>query len=223
MVRGLWLAQPFPLRKTWGGPKRSEIIIIKINRKKHGKPNRRRKNYDDSFEPSENNSHWSATRSAFVASAISAWYVSMSMSQPKELILCRRFYESVSDRIHEKNLCRNKTNRNNYVRIHFDKSYRPTYTLAGFDLTTHSSNLLGGRRRRYHKTTPPGLMYGFLSTTWNIKELCPFRWLLKFVKKESYQIFTSIYKPNLADLTSIPQKIGSKWLQKILVLQNYID
>jgi hypothetical protein len=26
---------------------------------------------------------------------------------------------------------------------------------AGFDLTTHSSSLLDGRRRRYHKTTPP--------------------------------------------------------------------
>jgi hypothetical protein len=32
------------------------------------------------------------------------------------------------------------------------KSYATlcTYSLAGFDLTTHSSNLLGGRRRRYH-------------------------------------------------------------------------
>jgi hypothetical protein len=29
------------------------------------------------------------------------------------------------------------------------KSSTP-YTLAGFDLMTHSSNLLGGRRRRYH-------------------------------------------------------------------------
>jgi hypothetical protein len=26
----------------------------------------------------------------------------------------------------------------------------PPYTLAGFDLTTHSSSLLGCRRRRYH-------------------------------------------------------------------------
>jgi hypothetical protein len=26
----------------------------------------------------------------------------------------------------------------------------PPYTLAGFDLTTHSSSLLGGRRRLYH-------------------------------------------------------------------------
>jgi hypothetical protein len=26
----------------------------------------------------------------------------------------------------------------------------PLYTLAGFDLTTHSSSFLGGRRRRYH-------------------------------------------------------------------------
>jgi MFS superfamily sulfate permease-like transporter len=26
----------------------------------------------------------------------------------------------------------------------------PPDTLAGFDLTTYSSNLLGGRRRRYH-------------------------------------------------------------------------
>jgi hypothetical protein len=26
----------------------------------------------------------------------------------------------------------------------------PPYSLAGFDLTTHSSSLLGGRRRRYH-------------------------------------------------------------------------
>jgi hypothetical protein len=30
------------------------------------------------------------------------------------------------------------------------------YTLTGFDLTTHSSNLLGGGRRRYHLTTPSG-------------------------------------------------------------------
>jgi hypothetical protein len=30
----------------------------------------------------------------------------------------------------------------------------PPYTLAGFDLTTHSSSVLGGRQRRYHKTTP---------------------------------------------------------------------
>jgi hypothetical protein len=26
----------------------------------------------------------------------------------------------------------------------------PPYTLAGFDLTTHSASLLGGRQRRYH-------------------------------------------------------------------------
>jgi hypothetical protein len=31
----------------------------------------------------------------------------------------------------------------------------PPHTLPGFDLTTHSSRLLSGRRRRYHKTTPP--------------------------------------------------------------------
>jgi hypothetical protein len=31
------------------------------------------------------------------------------------------------------------------------------YTLAGFDLTTHSSSLLNGKRRRYHWTSPPGL------------------------------------------------------------------
>jgi hypothetical protein len=30
-----------------------------------------------------------------------------------------------------------------------------THTLAGFDLTTHISSLLDGRRRRYQQTTPP--------------------------------------------------------------------
>jgi hypothetical protein len=40
----------------------------------------------------------------------------------------------------------------NYFSYSFNKSYQP-----GFDLTTHSYSLLGGRRRRYHKTTsPPG-------------------------------------------------------------------
>jgi hypothetical protein len=29
----------------------------------------------------------------------------------------------------------------------------PPHTLVGFDLTTRGSNLLGGRRRRYHYTT----------------------------------------------------------------------
>jgi hypothetical protein len=37
------------------------------------------------------------------------------------------------------------------------KSYLP-YTLAGFDLTTHSSSLIGGRRRRYHFTTAAAAM-----------------------------------------------------------------
>jgi hypothetical protein len=32
----------------------------------------------------------------------------------------------------------------------------------------------------------------------------------KFVKNESYQIFTNICKPNLAYFTSIIQKIGAK-------------
>jgi hypothetical protein len=27
---------------------------------------------------------------------------------------------------------------------------------GGIDLTPHSSRILGGRRRRYHQTTPPG-------------------------------------------------------------------
>jgi hypothetical protein len=35
-------------------------------------------------------------------------------------------------------------------------SHHPMYTLAGFDLTTHSSNRPGGMRRRYHYTPPPG-------------------------------------------------------------------
>jgi hypothetical protein len=42
----------------------------------------------------------------------------------------------------------------------------PPYTPAGFDLTTHSSNLLGGRRRQYHKTTPPGRKNEFLKYTY---------------------------------------------------------
>jgi hypothetical protein len=33
-----------------------------------------------------------------------------------------------------------------------DDVFQPT-TMAGFDLTTHRSSLLGGRRRLYHKTT----------------------------------------------------------------------
>jgi hypothetical protein len=32
----------------------------------------------------------------------------------------------------------------------FFKKKLPPYTLAGFDLATHSSGLFGGRRRRYH-------------------------------------------------------------------------
>jgi hypothetical protein len=39
----------------------------------------------------------------------------------------------------------------------------PACTLAGFDLTAHSSSLLGGRRRRYHMTTPPGHISSFKS------------------------------------------------------------
>jgi hypothetical protein len=35
----------------------------------------------------------------------------------------------------------------------------PPNTLAGFDLTTHSSNLLGVSRRRYHSTTRPGRIW----------------------------------------------------------------
>jgi hypothetical protein len=34
-------------------------------------------------------------------------------------------------------------------------SYHPTNTLAGYDLTTDSSSLLGGRQRRHRYTTPP--------------------------------------------------------------------
>jgi hypothetical protein len=41
----------------------------------------------------------------------------------------------------------------NFGQKHFFKSYHPMYTLARFDLTTHSSYLLGGRRSRY---TPLG-------------------------------------------------------------------
>jgi hypothetical protein len=33
----------------------------------------------------------------------------------------------------------------------------PPNTLAWFDLTSHSSNLLGGRRRRYHIFIAPAL------------------------------------------------------------------
>jgi hypothetical protein len=40
------------------------------------------------------------------------------------------------------------------VGLHFGQVFRnhvfKSYTLAGFDLTTHSSSLLGGRRRRCH-------------------------------------------------------------------------
>jgi hypothetical protein len=38
----------------------------------------------------------------------------------------------------------------NYLLIIFIFKKLPPYTLAGFDLTTHSSSLLGIRRRRYH-------------------------------------------------------------------------
>jgi hypothetical protein len=34
--------------------------------------------------------------------------------------------------------------------LFFSKNDNPTYTLAGFEPTTHSSSALGGRRRRYH-------------------------------------------------------------------------
>jgi hypothetical protein len=40
-------------------------------------------------------------------------------------------------------------------RLQQTTTYIP-YTLAGFDLTTQISNLLGGRRRHYHKATTPG-------------------------------------------------------------------
>jgi hypothetical protein len=39
--------------------------------------------------------------------------------------------------------------------IEFLKSYHPTYTLSWFDLMTHSSSLLGGRRRRYYVCIRP--------------------------------------------------------------------
>jgi hypothetical protein len=39
----------------------------------------------------------------------------------------------------------------------------PLQTLAGFDLTTHSFSLLGGRQRQYHATTPPWLETIFLA------------------------------------------------------------
>jgi hypothetical protein len=35
-------------------------------------------------------------------------------------------------------------------RLNFFIKMLPPYTLSGFDLTTHSSSLLGGRHRRYH-------------------------------------------------------------------------
>jgi hypothetical protein len=44
----------------------------------------------------------------------------------------------------------------------------------------------------------------------------------KFVKNESYQIFTDICKPNLDYFTSVFQNIGSKWLQKILSYQTIL-
>jgi hypothetical protein len=42
---------------------------------------------------------------------------------------------------------------------HFSLKNLPLNTLAGFDLTTHCSNLLGGKRRYYHLTTEPGQKY----------------------------------------------------------------
>jgi hypothetical protein len=48
-----------------------------------------------------------------------------------------------------------RTIRNNWMNFLIFKIL-PLYTLAGFDLLTHSSSLLDGRRRRYHLTTPPG-------------------------------------------------------------------
>jgi hypothetical protein len=38
----------------------------------------------------------------------------------------------------------------------------PPYTLAGFDLTTHSYNVLGGKRRRYHFIHHAARAYNFL-------------------------------------------------------------
>jgi hypothetical protein len=39
----------------------------------------------------------------------------------------------------------------------------PPYTLAGFELTTHSSSLLSGRRRRYHWTMPQDYFFSWMS------------------------------------------------------------
>jgi hypothetical protein len=50
-----------------------------------------------------------------------------------------------------------KDHETQYFKTFFPFSKKlPPYTLAGFDLTTHRSSLLAERRRRYHKTTPPG-------------------------------------------------------------------
>jgi hypothetical protein len=45
------------------------------------------------------------------------------------------------------------------------------YTLAGLDLTTYGSSHLGGRRRRYHLTTPPGQIQCFLICVYKKKFL----------------------------------------------------
>jgi hypothetical protein len=42
-----------------------------------------------------------------------------------------------------------------HFKVYFFKyKMLPPHTVEGFDLTPHSSNLLDGRRRRYHYTTP---------------------------------------------------------------------
>jgi hypothetical protein len=45
------------------------------------------------------------------------------------------------------------SNKELMINVFFQKL--PPYTLAGFDLTTHSSSLLGGRRWRYHYVCRP--------------------------------------------------------------------
>jgi hypothetical protein len=69
------------------------------------------------------------------------------------------------------NLINHKGTKDSTHAISFE-SYHIRYTLAGFDLTTHSSNLLCGRRRRFHWTKSPGPTDAIFFCTANKSKHC---------------------------------------------------
>jgi hypothetical protein len=71
---------------------------------------------------------------------------------------------------------------------------------AGFDLTTLSSSLLGGRRRRYHKTMPPVRQFFCL-----------------------LQAHFSICRTFLSFINGLPTGLCSVWIAKVLIAFFVID